>query len=154
MRIAKTAPDAYSIDQGRVYDTATSACRTIDQLEAVLVKMPQAECPVVHRFTPGLYSRECFTRKGLVFTSRIHAQDHQGVLSMGHVLIWCEGKGWVEVMSPYHFITPAGTRRVVVTLEDTICTTFHPTDLTDIAAIEALLYVQHDGPSAANALNP
>jgi hypothetical protein len=158
MRDARTAPDAHTVEQAiavpKRYDITSKACRAIDQLEAKLVQYPQADCPVVHRFTPGLYSRECFTRAGLIFTSRIHLQDHQFLFSMGLVAIWCEGKGWVRMDSPYHGITPAGTRRVVLSLEDSIITTFHPTEETDLQKLEALLYLAHDGPTAAKALNP
>lgn len=123
----------------------------IDALEAKLVALPQLTAGLVHSFTPGMYIRECFTPAGSLFTSRIHRTEHPFNISMGLGQIWLgRQKGWAPFMSPYKGTTKPGTRRVVMIFEDTICTTYHanPTDETDPEKLEALLYVDHDGPAA------
>lgn len=136
----------YSAERGvQVYDKTTKLALAIDELERFSLKHPQVELPTVHRFTPGLYIRECFTPKNILFTSAIHRFEHPFVISMGEVEILTE-EGWRHVMSPFTGITKPGTRRVVRTLDDTICTTFHvnPTDERDLEKLEAMLYEPHN----------
>lgn len=100
----------------------------IDALQRTIVtEMVPVDCPVEHRFTPGLYSRECRMPAGAVIVSKIHRTEHQFILSAGRLRIWVEDQGWVLHEAPYHGITPPGTRRVALILEDTIWTTFHTT---------------------------
>lgn len=142
--------------EARVYDVDSPSSIAIDELEAALVTLPQADQLVVHRFAGGIYSRECFSpahmpvdendRRKIVATSRIHKHEHHGVLTLGVAAI-LQPNGKFEVMrAPFHFITPAGTRRVLMILEDCICTTFHRTDLTDLAALDEFLYLPGEGP--------
>ena len=41
----------------------------VDTLEQKIMGLPPADCPVVHRFTPGLYIREILMPKGTLITS-------------------------------------------------------------------------------------
>lgn len=116
----------------------------IDELEAALATMPQAECPVRHTFTPGLYARTVLMPAGAVVTSKIHKTEHPWVLSAGRLSVYDHETGeWTELAAPAMGVTKPGTRRVAVIHEDTIWTTFHPTDLTDVDAIEAQIIVPH-----------
>lgn len=109
----------------------------MDELEALLSQLPPVDCPTVHRFTPGLYSREIFMPAGTLVTSKIHKTEHQFIISRGRVRVRNIVDGeWIELAAPYHGITPAGTRRVLQVLDDTVWTTLHVTDLTDVEAIE------------------
>lgn len=108
----------------------------IDELEQVMMRFAAAECPLRHSFTPGLYSRTIKMPAGSIITSKIHRTEHPYIVSVGRCSVWIEGEGWVEIVAPYHGITKPGTRRVLVIHEDTVWTTFHPTHLTDLEAIE------------------
>lgn len=120
---------------------------SLNELEALLAQCPAiVEPPVVHTFTPGLYSRRITMPKGLVCTSKIHKTEHQYVISKGLLKIWSPESGWVLVQSPHHGVTKAGTRRALVILEETVFTTFHPTTLTDLRELEAALIEPHDIP--------
>lgn len=83
------------------------------------------DCPLVHTFTPGLYSRQVTIPAGCLITSECHRTTHQYVISEGVVEVWTEETGWKVFMAPYRGITEAGTRRVLRTLHDTVWTTFH-----------------------------
>lgn len=99
----------------------------IDQLEhAMLENLPAIHCPVLHRFTPGLYIREIFMPAGSLITSRIHNTTHPYTVSKGVVDVWTDGCGWVRVTAPFTGITTPGTRRILFIHEDTIWTTYHP----------------------------
>lgn len=102
---------------------------------------PQIDCPLEHRFTPGLYARELTVPKGTMVVTQMHRTEHQYIVSKGRILVWSEEGGSVEINAPHHGITKPGTIRLAVALEDTIWTTFHPTELTDLAELEKQLVV-------------
>ena len=87
---------------------------------------PPVECPLIHRFTKGMYIREIFMPKDSLITSKIHNTNHPFVVSQGAVAVAIDGDNWQEIQAPYTGITQAGTRRVLIILEDTTWITFHP----------------------------
>lgn len=82
----------------------------------------------------------------MVCTSKIHKTEHQFIVSKGKAEVWVPGDGWQLIVAPYHGITKAGTRRALKIIEETIWTTFHPTDKTNLAEVEAELIEAHDIP--------
>lgn len=99
----------------------------VDQLEAAMVHLEETECPLIHRFTPGMYIREVFIPGGTLVTSKIHKTEHPFVLSKGRVSILIDGE--IQVLeAPFCGVTKPGTRRVVYAHEDTVWLTFHATD--------------------------
>ena len=115
----------------------TPAQAKVDSLSSALAKLPQTECPLVHRFTPGLYIREIFMPAGTIVVSKIHKTEHPFIVSQGQVNVWIEGQGVERICAPHCGITRPGTRRVLYIREDCIWTTFHVTELTDPEAIVA-----------------
>jgi len=129
----------------------------IDEVEARIMKIQGAEfqgrCeqisffPLRHRFTPGMYIREILMPAGAVLTSQIHKTEHPFVISKGRLLVYHnKDNGWVEFSAPYSGITYPGTRRILIILEDTIWTTFHATELTDLLEIEKYLSEDYINP--------
>jgi len=118
--------------------------KCVDTLEQKIMDLPPAECPVVHRFTPGLYIREILMRKGTLITSKIHLTEHPYVISAGMVDVFIEGVGWKRYAAPYTGITKPYTRRILYIHEDTIWTTFHATEETDLAKLEEQLILRRD----------
>ena len=101
----------------------------IDELEAAIVdNLELIECPVVHRFTDGMYIREISMPKGSLLTSKIHNSNHPYTISKGVALVQIDAGEWIELAAPYTGITLAGTRRVLFIEEDCIWTTFHRID--------------------------
>jgi hypothetical protein len=96
-----------------------------------ILKMPPRECPLIHRFTPGLYVREIFMPKDTILTSLLHLTTHPFFVLQGDVSVWYHGVPVQRYRAPYTGITEAGTRRLLYTHEDTIWTTVHVTNLTD-----------------------
>ena len=103
----------------------------LDVLEEEIFKHPQVHCPLVHRFTPGLYIREIFMPAGSLITSARHLTCHPFVVSKGDVSVYVEGVEVDRYKAPYTGITHPGTRRLLYIHEDTVWTTFHVTDKTD-----------------------
>lgn len=115
---------------------------TLDVIEAQMADMPQAACPVKHRFTPGLYVREIVMPAGTLVTSMVHKKRHPFVISKGKVRVISETEGAVIYTAPYTGITEPGTRRLLHVMEETVWTTFHVTDLTDVEEIAAEILEQ------------
>lgn len=108
---------------------------TVDRLEGFLAKLPQADMPLTHRFTPGLYVREIFMPKDCIVISKIHKTEHPFVIIQGSASVWNNGK--VEhLKAPHVGITKPGARRLLYIHEDCRWLTFHPTDETDVDKIE------------------
>ena len=119
---------------------------TLDEMEFALTHYPTAACPVVHRFTPGLYIREITMPKGAMITSMEHKTQHPFVISKGIVEVVSENEGPVTYCAPHFGITQPGTRRMLNILEETVWTTFHPTEETDIEKIAAEVLIPHVNP--------
>ena len=95
-----------------------------------------AACPVQHHFAPGAYGREMTLPAGLVVVGKIHKHAHLNVISKGRVQVFTEQDGVLELAAPCTFVSSPGTKRVVHVLEETVWTTVHVTDKTDLAEIE------------------
>ena len=95
-----------------------------------------ASCPVKHHFAPGAYGREMTLPAGMVVVGKIHKHAHINVISKGRVQVFTEQEGVLELAAPCTFVSSPGTKRVVHVLEETVWTTVHVTDKTDLAEIE------------------
>jgi hypothetical protein len=95
-----------------------------------------AVCPVKHHFSPGLYAREMFIPAGTVIVGKMHRHQHLAAVLRGRISIAGED-GASEVCGPALFVSQAMTKRAGYALEDTVWVTFHPTEKTDLADIEA-----------------
>ena len=93
------------------------------------------ECPVRHLFAPGAYAREMTIPKGTVIIGKIHKHAHLNFISAGKVRVVTE-HGSHELTAPHTFVSEVGTKRVVYALEETIWTTVHVTNETDLEKIE------------------
>jgi hypothetical protein len=109
------------------------------KMEEEMRKLPGAmigDCmPLRHTFGDGIYVREMFAPKGYLIVTKIHKLAHPFFVLKGDVSVMTEA-GPVRVRAPYHGMTPAGTKRVCYTHEDTIWITVHPTKERDIDKIE------------------
>jgi len=94
-------------------------------------------CPLTHTFAEGIYVREIFIPAGTIVVGKIHKYEHPNFLLRGSVIVVTEEGGSEHLVAPLSLISPAGTKRVVVALEDTVWVTVHATTLTDPQAIEA-----------------
>jgi len=112
----------------------------IDQLEEAMLSVPEAliDCPLEHRFTPGLYIRTIFNPKGTLLTTKIHKTEHPFVLLQGHISVYVPGEEVKHLTAPYIAITKPGTRRIIYAHEDSIVSTVHanPYNCKDLDILE------------------
>lgn len=109
----------------------------LDKIEAVGLMLPNEPAPVFHRFGPGIYMREVHLGPGLVI-GRAHKQPHQNLMLTG-CLSLLTPEGWRTIRAPHSSIGTVG-RKVAYVHEPTVWLNIIATDLTDIEAIEALMF--------------
>lgn len=119
----------------------------LDRCELELVnQFPEADLPVQHLFTPGLYIRQILMPAGTILTSRIHDTEHPYTISMGLCTVFTRKDGVQLLGAPFTGVTEPGTRRLLFMHEDTVWTTYHPTDLTDPEDIVKAITVERFNP--------
>jgi hypothetical protein len=109
----------------------------IFRLQDALANEPQWAGEPQHNFAPGSYARTLFLPAGVVVVGKIHKHAHQNIVSYGHVMVMTEGEGLQEIRGPVVFTSSPGTKRALCAIEDTLWTTVHVTDETDLAKVEA-----------------
>lgn len=103
-------------------------------LERQIQQLPQVDCPVRHYFVPGLYAREMTIPAGVVLTGAVHRHEHLCTISKGRIQVSIDD-GMKEISAPCTLISKAGTKRVGYALEETVWTTYHVTNETDLDKI-------------------
>ena len=110
----------------------------IQQLQESMVPirddMPEAE----HFFAPGMYGRRFPMRAGDLVVGKTHKHEHLMMVLKGRAHIVTE-HGRETVEAGHVSVSPAGAKRVVLAIEDTIFMTVHhnPEDTQDLKLIEA-----------------
>lgn len=109
----------------------------VERLEAILEHSPQVECPLQHRFAPGVYLREMLVPAGTVATGAVHKTEHATIV-VGHCILTTD-EGPKEFIGYKSFVSKPGAKRAIYAIQDTIVTTVHPTDETDLDKLCELL---------------
>ncbi len=107
----------------------------LNQVPGVLHGDPAA--PLNHLFADGIYVRQIFLPAGTVATGAVHKRSHPSFILTGEVKVFTEQGGAEHYIAPKCLISPAGCKRVVVALQDTIWCTVHlnPEELRDPEAL-------------------
>lgn len=103
-------------------------------LEHATQTVPEV-CVVQHTFSPGCYTRTMFIPKGTRIVGKIHRHAHTNIISVGAVQVLTEW-GVQEYEGFCIFVSEPGTKRVVHAVQDTVWSTVHLTNETDLAIIE------------------
>ena len=105
-------------------------------VEEMAEKYHLVDCPLKHRITPGLYSREIQMPANILVVSQTHKKEHQFVVLDGVVSVWTEENGWEILQAGHVGITKAGTRRILKMETAVRWITFHSTLLQTVEEIE------------------
>ncbi len=119
-------------------ETRLAAREEILALQAVLETMPQVEIETTHHFSKGLYAREIFIPKGTILVGKIHKYQSLNILSQGDITILTEF-GAKRLRAPFTVVSPPLTKRIGYAHEDTVWTTIHATEETDLEKLEGEL---------------
>lgn len=136
-------PSLQSIEQANIVlaeksgiNAAISHIKKVELLEDKIRSMMPVDLPVTNYFSKGVYARELFIPKGTVLTGHIHKYTNLNIMSKGDLSILMEDGSVSRVKAPYTVVSPPGTKRLAYAHEDTIWTTIHGTEETDIDKIE------------------
>lgn len=105
------------------------------KLEDVLFSGETIELPVKHHFSRGVYARELFIPKGTVLVGKIHKFSQINMVLKGDISVLTED-GVKRVKAGETIVSPAGMKRAGYAHEDTIWTTVHGTNETDLERLE------------------
>ena len=132
----------------KVERTQEEIRHAIMKFQNILCTMPGAffsdslVCPLTHTFANGIYVREIFIPRDIIVVGKIHRYKHPNFLMQGEVLVFTEYEGVQHLKAPVFMISQEGTKRVLITLEDTVWITVHTTHSTNIAEIEKDIFVE------------
>jgi hypothetical protein len=93
------------------------------------------EYPVKHYFAPGMYAREMFIPKGAMIVGKVHKHSHLNTIAYGDISV-ATFEGVERHIGHKTLTSPAGVQRAVYANEDTLWTTYHLTNETDLQKIE------------------
>ena len=113
----------------------------IYRLQDFMRELPQVEPTVIHHFSNGIYARELHIPAGVCLVGALHATNHLFTVSKGSCTS-VTNEGRLDIEAPYMGQTVTGTKRVIHAITDTVWTTFHVTDETDIDKIAEQILVQ------------
>jgi hypothetical protein len=108
----------------------------VQALEAEMLKHPQADCPVVHRFAPGLYIRELTIPADTYVIGHRQTTYHLNIMLAGRIILTNEDGTRTELVAPQVFVGPPG-RKIAYAVETVIWQNIYPTTETDVATLEA-----------------
>jgi hypothetical protein len=104
--------------------------------EFEMLKRPQVPLRVKHYFAAGVYARELFIPAGVLLTGKIHKYPQINIMSAGDLSVLLDDGTIRRVRAPFTVVSPAGTKRIAYAHEDTVWTTLHATEDTDLDRIE------------------
>ena len=108
----------------------------VQMLEAELLKYPQPDCPVVHRFAPGLYIRELTIPADTFVIGHKQKMPQLNLMLAGRIILTNEDGTRTELVAPQMFVGPPG-RKIAYAVETVIWQNIYPTTETDVATLEA-----------------
>ena len=104
--------------------------------EKELLQYPQADCPVVHHFGPGVCIREVFMPAGTLAVGHKQKFEHLNLMLRGKVMV-INDDGTAHVLAaPMIFVGKPG-RKVGYVLEDMVWQNIYATDLKNPDDVEA-----------------
>ena len=109
----------------------------IDDLEAKLLGEPEFDCPVTHRFGPGVYIREVLMPKGAYIIGHRHKTTHVNIMLTGVLGLLNEDGTETLLRAPQTFVAQPG-RKMAFIYEDVIWQNVHATDETDVEKLEEM----------------
>lgn len=109
-----------------------------DVLEPYLLTLPQAPCPVVHHFGPGVYVREVTIPSGAIAMGHKQRAEHLNIVLKGSVAIIGDDGKVRTIKAPAMFVGGPG-RKVGACIEECVWQNIYanPDNCRDIETLEA-----------------
>ena len=108
----------------------------VEQVEAAMLNLPQVDCPVVHRFGPGIYIREVTMPADTFAIGHRHKSRNLNVMLTGKIVMQRNGE-MITISAPFVFTAEPG-RKVAYVVEECVWQNIYATDETDIDKLEEM----------------
>jgi quercetin dioxygenase-like cupin family protein len=115
----------------------------VNAIEALMAQQPQVDLKVGHYFSEGVYARALEIPAGIQLTGKIHKFEQLNILAKGKMKVLV-GDFYKEVEAPFIVVSPPGTKRIAIALEDCVWITVHGTHETDLELIEKTFIAQSE----------
>lgn len=103
--------------------------------EKAMKQMDQIELKVEHDFSWGVYARTLYIPKGVILVGEIHKYENLNILVKGKIEVSVNER--MEIIeAPFKVVSPPGTKRIAMALEDCIWMTIHGTHERNLEIIE------------------
>jgi len=112
----------------------------IEEIEEQMLEFPQADCPVIHTFGPGVYIRELRMKKGTVIIGREQRFQHMNIFLRGKVKMMAPDGSMKTLEAPMMFVGEPG-RKMGYVLEDVVWLNIYGTDDRDVELLEKTYFV-------------
>lgn len=119
------------------------ATQTVDQIEEKLIENEPVECPVIHRFGPGVYIREVTLPAGTIAIGHLHRTAHINIILKGRVTVMNDNGTTTEIEAPYVYTSQPG-RKVVFAQSEVVWQNIFATTETDVQVLEEMLLDKSD----------
>ena len=106
------------------------------KLEAKCETLPQVDCPIVHTFAEGIYTRTMTAPAGTFIIGKRHRHQIVNVLIRGRALVFAGDGKAEEVSAPYTVVSEPYVKKMFHVLDEIEWMTIHPTEETDLELIE------------------
>lgn len=121
---------------------------SIQNAEAQMLRLPQADCPTFHHFGPLVYIREVHMPAGALVVGHHHKRPCLNNLTKGSMRVIVDGEV-KTITAPMTFATGPG-RKIAYIIEDVVFQNIFATDETDIDRLESLIidksaaFIEHE----------
>lgn len=102
-----------------------------------MLAYPQAECPVIHRFGPGIYIRELSMPSGTFAIGHHQKFEHMNVMLKGRVTMLNDDGTTTELVAPMVYVGKPG-RKIGYVLEDVVWQNIYATTETNVEILEEM----------------
>lgn len=110
----------------------------IEKVEEKLLRLPQVDCPLVHRFAPSIYIREVTMPTGSFVIGHEHNTEHFNVVLTGKARVMIDGV-IEDIIAPCIFISKPSVRKVLYIVDEMKWATIHPTEETNLEILDSTL---------------
>jgi len=106
------------------------------EIQDEMLKGEQVECPLLHDFAPGVYTRRILMPADSFVIGATHKTEHLNMALSGSAYVMMDGE-ITFVKAPAVIKSKAGQKKCFRIVEEMIWATIHPTDETDLDKLES-----------------
>lgn len=126
-----------------VAESAGELAQFVGKIEQKMLEMDQVDCPVIHRFGPGVYIREVMIPAGTFAVGHHQNFEHMNIMLRGRVTVLNDAGGATELVAPMMFVGKPG-RKIGYIHEDVVWLNVYSTDETDVETLESTFITKSD----------